>query len=269
MDLGSQVYDRKEEVTFYKSVFISDVHLGTRGSKAELLLSFLKTVECENLFLVGDIFDGWRLKKNWYWPIEHSTVVQKILRLSRKGARIIYIPGNHDEFMRQFIDHQFGNIELYNEYEYYATNGKKYIVIHGDKFDLVTVNFKWIAHIGDWAYTALINVNTVMHWIRTFFKMPYWSISKWAKKQVKEAVNFIGNYEQSLLHYAKSNAADGIICGHIHHANVTKIENVEYMNCGDWVESCTALVETIEGEFKLIHWGDEHVDTGPAGSQHQ
>ena len=162
----------------YKSVFISDIHLGTRGSKAELLLDFLKDVECENLFLVGDIFDGWRLKRNWYWAQSHSTVVQKMLRLSRKGTKITYIPGNHDEFMRQFLEYSFGDIELHNEIIYESVSGKRYIVVHGDKFDLVTVNYNWLAHIGDWAYTGLININTALHWVRSYFRLPYWSISK-------------------------------------------------------------------------------------------
>jgi UDP-2,3-diacylglucosamine pyrophosphatase LpxH len=245
----------------FKSVFISDVHLGTRGSKTGELLSFLRDLECDNLFLVGDIFDGWRLKKNWYWPVEHSTVVQKLLRMSRKGTHLIYIPGNHDEFMRQFLDHYFGNIVITNEYEYHSVDGKKYIVVHGDRFDLVTVNFKWLAHIGDWAYGVLINVNTALHFLRSFFKLPYWSISKWAKNQVKEAVNFIGNYESTLSHYAKIHRADGIICGHIHHPNITTLEDIKYMNCGDWVESCTALVEYDDGTFEVIHWGDRHVDS--------
>lgn len=243
----------------YKSVFISDIHLGTRGSKANELLSFLKDIECDNIFLVGDIFDGWRLKNGWYWPVEHSTVIQKLLRMSRKGTKLIYIPGNHDEFMRQFLEHNFGDIELHNEMVYESVSGKKYIIVHGDKFDLVTVNFKWLAHIGDWAYTALININTGVHAIRSYFKLTYWSISRWAKHKVKEAVNFIGNYEQSLSHYAKLHKADGIICGHIHHANITKLDDIEYMNCGDWVESCTALVENLDGKFEIIYY--ENIDS--------
>jgi len=239
----------------YKSIFISDVHLGTRGSKPELLLSFLKDAECDNLFLVGDIFDGWRLKKGWYWPEQHSTVIQKILRMSRKGTKIIYIPGNHDEFMRQFVGHQFGEITLTDEYLYHALNGKDYIIVHGDKFDLVTMNMKWLSHAGDWAYTLLLNINTVLHWVRSYFRLPYWSLSKWAKKQVKEAVNFIGNYESSLAHYARIKNVDGVICGHIHSAAMDIIEDVEYMNCGDWVESCTALVEHVNGTWEIIYVG--------------
>ena len=249
------------ENNHYKSVFISDIHLGTRGSKAEVLLSFLKDIECDNLFLVGDIFDGWRLKKDWYWPQEHSTVIQKILRLSRKGTRIIYLPGNHDEFMRQFLEHNFGSVELYDEIVYEALNGKKYVVIHGDKFDLVTMNMKWLAHVGDWAYSLLLNINTGLHWARSYLRLPYWSLSRWAKQKVKEAVNFIGNYEHSLAHYARIKHVDGVICGHIHSANISIIEDVEYMNCGDWVESCTALVETMDGKFEIIHWRQSDVVT--------
>jgi UDP-2,3-diacylglucosamine pyrophosphatase LpxH len=252
----------------YKSIFISDVHLGTRGSKSELLLDFLKDVECENLFLVGDIFDGWRLKKGWYWPQEHSTVIQKILRMSRKGTKVFYIPGNHDEFMRQFLEHSFGSVELHDEMVYESVLGKKYIIIHGDKFDFVTMNMTWLSHIGDWAYTGLLNINTLVHKIRSYFRLPYWSLSKWAKQRVKEAVNFIGNYEHSLTHYARIKHVDGIICGHIHSANMDIINGIEYMNCGDWVESCTALVEHCDGRFEIIHWRQTDVDSIDTGSQH-
>lgn len=236
----------------YKSIAISDVHLGTKGSKADLLLSFLRDAECDNLFLVGDIFDGWRLKRNWYWAEDHSTVVQKILRMGRKGTKIYYIPGNHDEFMRQFLEHSFGNIELHNEMVYTAVNGKQYIIIHGDKFDIVTMNMKWIAHAGDWAYTTLLNINTAIHWFRSYFRLPYWSLSKWAKHKVKEAVNFIGNYEQSLINYARIKQVNGVICGHIHSSNISVIDGIEYMNSGDWVESCTALVEHLDGTWEIV-----------------
>jgi len=238
--------------TNYRSIFISDVHLGTKGSKAELLLIFLRYAECDNLFLVGDIFDGWRLKRNWYWAEDHSTVVQKILRMGRKGTKIYYIPGNHDEFMRQFLEHSFGNIELHNEMIYKAVNGKQYIIIHGDKFDIVTMNMKWIAHAGDWAYTLLLNINTAIHWFRSYFRLPYWSLSKWAKHKVKEAVNFIGNYERSLINYARIKQVDGVICGHIHSSNISVIDGIEYMNSGDWVESCTALVEHLDGTWEIV-----------------
>lgn len=249
----------------YKSVIISDIHLGTKGSKAALLLDFLKDCECENLFLVGDILDGWRLKKGWYWPQEHSTVIQKILRMSRKGTKVYYLPGNHDEFMRNFLEHSFGNIELHNEMMYKASNGKNYIVIHGDKFDIVTMNAKWLSHLGDWAYTTLLAINTILHQIRSYFRLPYWSLSKWAKHKVKEAVNFIGDYEHSLINYARIKNADGIICGHIHSANLSVIDGIEYMNSGDWVESCTALVEQLDGTWELIHY----VATDTASGSHQ
>jgi UDP-2,3-diacylglucosamine pyrophosphatase LpxH len=238
----------------YHSVFISDVHLGTKGSKAELLVAFLREVECHNLFLVGDIFDGWRLKKNWYWNEHHSTVVQKVLRMARKGTKVYYIPGNHDEFMREFLEYNFGSIELHNEMTYTALNSKKYIVIHGDKFDFVTLNMKWLAHIGDQGYTLLLNLNTMLHWVMSKLRLPYWSLSKWAKSQVKQAVNFVGNYEASLVNYARIKHADGIICGHIHSANISTINHIEYMNSGDWVESCTALVEHTDGRWEIITW---------------
>ena len=252
----------------YHSVFISDVHLGTKGSKAELLVAFLREVECQNLFLVGDIFDGWRLRNSWYWNEHHSTVVQKILRMARKGTKVYYIPGNHDEFMREFLEYNFGSIELHNEMTYTGINGNQYIVIHGDKFDIVTLNAKWLAHIGDWAYTTLLNINTALHWIMTKLRLPYWSLSKWAKNQVKQAVSFVGDYETSLVNYARLKKADGIICGHSHSAKIGMINDIEYMNSGDWVESCTALVEHTDGLWEIITWTtDTDVVIDTTGSQ--
>jgi DNA repair exonuclease SbcCD nuclease subunit len=214
-------------------------------------------MECESLYLVGDIFDGWRLKKDWYWPQEHSTVIQKLLRMSRKGTKIVYLPGNHDEFMRQFLGHQIGFITLTEEYLHKGVDGKNYIVLHGDRFDLVTMNMTWLSHIGDWAYTILLNANTVIHFIRSFFNLPYWSLSKWAKGKVKEAVKFIGNYEETLTKYVKNKGLGGIICGHIHSPKIREIDGLMYMNCGDWVESCTALVENYDGSFEIIKWRDK------------
>ena len=239
---------------YYKSVFISDIHLGARMSQAESLLEFLKTFECENLFLVGDIIDGWALSKNFYWPQQHNDVIQKLLRRSRKGENIIYLPGNHDEFLRSFGEHDFGNIKLVDHFVYTGLNDKKYLIIHGDQFDAVIKKMKWLAHLGTWAYDAMIRINVMVSYIRKFLNLPYWSLSAWAKYKVKKAVNFIGDFETNLTDYAKSKDADGIICGHIHHANMRDINGMHYINCGDWVESLTAIVEHTDGTWELIKW---------------
>jgi UDP-2,3-diacylglucosamine pyrophosphatase LpxH len=244
---------------YYKSVFISDIHLGARMSQAESLLEFLKTFECENLFLVGDIIDGWALSKNFYWPQQHNDVIQKLLRRSRKGENIIYLPGNHDEFLRSFGEHDFGNIKLVDHFVYTGLNDKKYLIIHGDQFDAVIKKMKWLAHLGTWAYDAMIRINVMVSYIRKFLNLPYWSLSAWAKYKVKKAVNFIGDFETNLTDYAKSKDADGIICGHIHHANMRDINGMHYINCGDWVESLTAIVEHTDGTWELIKWNKNSV----------
>ena len=240
--------------TKYKTVFISDVHLGTKMSQARLLLDFFKTFECEKLYLVGDIIDGWSLKRSFYWPQEHNDILQKILRRARKNTEVIYIPGNHDEFLRSFGDHQFGNVSLLRNDIHTGIDGYRYIVMHGDEFDAVMNNIKWLSKFGAWAYDVSMIFNVLVTKIRSLFNLPYWSLSAWLKNSVKEAVNFIGNYEQNLSAFAKSKDANGIICGHIHHANIRKIDDVVYMNCGDWVESCTALVEHYDGTWEIINW---------------
>lgn len=238
----------------YKSVFISDIHLGTKMSQAQALLDFLKTFETENLFLVGDIIDGWALNSNFYWPQIHNDVVQKLLRKTRKGINLVYIPGNHDEFLRSFCDLNLGNLTLTKNYTYKGIDGKTYFIMHGDEFDTVIANMKWLAYLGSWAYELSIVLNVMVARIRNYFNLPYWSLSAWLKYKVKEAVNFIGKYEENLTHYANVRNVDGIICGHIHHPNIRNINNITYINCGDWVESCTAVVENLDGTWELIKW---------------
>ena len=223
-------------------------------SQPVALLEFIKTFKCERLYLVGDIIDGWAMSKSFYWPQEHNDVIQKIMRMARKGTLITYLPGNHDEFMRSFGDHQFGNIVLTDTIIHTGLNGKKYIVMHGDQFDIVVKNMKWLSHIGSWAYDLTIGLNVLIAKVRGWLDLPYWSLSAWAKYKVKQAVNFIGDFEENLAKFAKVKGADGIICGHIHHANIREIGDVKYMNCGDWVESCTALVETYEGRWIIIKY---------------
>lgn len=241
----------------HRALFLSDIHLGTKGCQAEMLLSFLKVHDAEYIYLIGDIFDGWRLRKGWYWPQSHNDVVQKILRKARKGSKIIYIPGNHDEVMRNYFGTHFGGIEVKETDIFESSTGKKFLIIHGDQFDVVIKNAKWLAHVGDWAYETVLGLSTLLNKFRRLWGGQYWSLSRWAKYKVKSAVNFIGDYEDILSSEAKKHGADGIICGHIHHPTIKKVDDVCYLNTGDWVESCTAIVENFDGEFELIYWVHE------------
>jgi UDP-2,3-diacylglucosamine pyrophosphatase LpxH len=243
-----------EHMNRYRAIFISDVHLGTRTSQANALLNFLKYAEADTIYLVGDIIDGWRLKKSWYWPQSHNDLVQKLLRKARKDTRIVFIPGNHDEFLRDFLDNQFGGIEIADSVIHAGLNGKRYLVIHGDQFDAVVMHAKWLAYIGDWAYEIALFLNSRINGIRRKFGLTYWSFSAWAKHRVKKAVNFISAFEDTLAGEARRQNANGVICGHIHHAVIRDIGGITYMNCGDWVESSTALVERMDGVFEIIEW---------------
>jgi UDP-2,3-diacylglucosamine pyrophosphatase LpxH len=246
-------------VTNVRAIFLSDIHLGTRGCQAALLLEFLRHYEADMVYLVGDIVDGWRLKRSWHWPQAHNDVVQKLLRKGRKGARIIYVPGNHDEFLRDFVGSQFGVVELADTCIHEGLNGRNYLVIHGDKFDMVVRHAPWLAALGDSAYTVALGVNTALSMIRRRMGLPYWSLSAWAKLKVKNAVSFIGDYEATLVHEAHREGVDGVICGHIHHAASHDLNGIHYMNTGDWVESCTAIVEHLDGRFELIEWSKQSV----------
>jgi UDP-2,3-diacylglucosamine pyrophosphatase LpxH len=241
----------------FRTIFISDVHLGSKAAKTDELLSFLRHHDSEKLILLGDIVDGWRLKRNWYWPQGCNDIVQKLLRKARKGTSIIYVPGNHDEFLRDFPGVHFGGIEVAERLIHTAGDGKTYLVLHGDEFDVVVRNARLIAYLGDWAYDAAIGINVVTSAIRRKFGLPYWSFSSWAKQQVKSAVKFIGRFQDAVVAEARREEVDGVICGHIHHAVVETISGVRYMNTGDWVESCTALVEHHDGRFELIYWSGE------------
>jgi UDP-2,3-diacylglucosamine pyrophosphatase LpxH len=238
----------------YRSIWISDVHLGTRGSKADYLLDFLKYSDSEYLYLVGDIVDGWRLKRAWYWPQSHNDVIQKILRRARKGTKVYYIPGNHDETAREYIGIQFGGVTVVNEIIHETADGRRFLVIHGDQFDAVVKYAKWLALIGDHAYVLLLHLNTGLNFVRRKLGFTYWSIAAYLKHRAKSAVEYIGNYETALAEEARRREVDGVICGHIHTAEMRNIEGVLYCNDGDWVESCTALVEHATGELEIINW---------------
>ena len=240
----------------YKSIFISDIHLGTRFSKAKVLLNFLKHNESDQLILVGDIIDGWAIKRKLIWPQEHSDVIQKILKKAKKGTKVTFITGNHDEFLRPFVPLLLGDsVSIANELEYVAINKRKYYITHGDFFDSITMTKKWLAILGDYGYDLLLHLNVVLNFLRKRIGIKkYWSLSKYVKDNVKSSVSFISDFEAVLSTHAKNKGYDGIICGHIHKAEIRDIEDIEYLNCGDWVESCTAIVETYEGEFKIINW---------------
>lgn len=237
-----------------RTIFISDIHLGTRGCQAEALLDFLRVYDADTVYLVGDIVDGWRLKSRWHWPQAHNDVVQKLLRKVRKGARIIYLPGNHDEFLRDYCGTTFGGIEILERVVHVTASGQRLLVLHGDQFDLVVRHAKWMAALGDGAYTLALGINTYLNMVRRKLGFPYWSLSGWAKGKVKNAVNFIGRFEEVLVGEAKRTRVDGIICGHIHAAALHRDYGIGYANTGDWVESCTGLVEHFDGELELIHW---------------
>jgi len=245
----------------WRTIWISDVHLGTPGCKASLLLAFLKAHRCQDLYLVGDIIDGWRLStSSWYWPGEHNRVVRQILRKSEKeGTRVHYITGNHDEFLRAYIEeHQLemGNIRVVNEAFHETANGNRLWIVHGDAYDGITRHHKWVALLGDTAYNFLLWSNHWFNHARRLLRMPYWSLSKAIKHKVKSAVSFIFEFEQTVAREAGRRKAHGVVCGHIHHAEKKQIDGIWYYNCGDWVESCTALVEDDTGEIHIIHWAD-------------
>jgi len=242
------------ETRQFRTLFISDVHLGSKAAKTDFLLDFLKHHEADTIILVGDIIDGWRLRRSWYWPQGCNDVVQKLLRKARKGTRIVYIPGNHDEFLREFPGMHFGGIEVAERMIHEAADGKKYLIIHGDEFDVVVRNARLLAYLGDWAYDAAIAINIVLAAVRRRIGLPYWSFSAWAKLQVKHAVNFIGEFQRVVADEARRNNVDGVICGHIHHAVMEDMDGIRYINTGDWVESCTAIAENADGTFELITW---------------
>ena len=248
-----------------RTIFISDVHLGTKGCKAELLNSFLKAHRCENLFLVGDIIDGWRISSTkWYWPSAHNRVVRQILRKSEKEkTNVFYVVGNHDEFLREYIaEHNFemGNIKIVNEFRHETAKGENLWVIHGDAYDGITRHHRWVALAGDAGYNFLLWSNRWVNGIRRAFNLPYWSLSKAIKHKVKKAVSYIFEYENTVARETAKRKLDGVVCGHIHHAEMKTINGIRYYNCGDWVQSCTAIVEDMAGNLDIVTWTGSDVD---------
>lgn len=241
----------------YKSIFISDIHLGARACQAEVLCDFLKNNTADNLFLVGDIVDGWRLSKKWYWPQSHTNAIRRILTASKRNTEVFYILGNHDEALRKFLsfDIGFGKIKILNEYDYIAEDGKKYLIIHGDQFDkLMLPKRKWLMHIGDAVYNFLVWINIHFNSVRKIIGKEYWSLSHFLKSRTKSALNFIYSYEHHLANYCLDHGYDGVICGHIHTPVIKDIMQIKYMNDGDMCENCSAIVEHSNGEFELLFW---------------
>lgn len=238
----------------YRTIWLSDIHLGTKGCQVEKLLDFLKQTESEYLIFVGDIIDFWSLKRASYWPTSHNTVVQKVLKKARHGTKVIFIPGNHDEVLREFIGLSFGEITIFEDYIHTLQNGKKIFCLHGDVFDVVTKYHKWIAVLGDIGYNFLLWLNRILNDLRSKFGFGYWSLSAFIKYKVKEAVSFIGEFENNIIKEGNQLNVDAVLCGHIHHAEIKKIDNMVYLNTGDVVESCTAIVETIDGNIQLLNF---------------
>jgi UDP-2,3-diacylglucosamine pyrophosphatase LpxH len=266
-------------VNKYRAIFLSDIHLGTPGCKAEHLLDFLRHNESESLYLVGDIIDGWALRSRFYWPQSHNDVIQKVLRKARKGTRVVYVPGNHDEIARQFCGLKFGDVSICEESSYTLHDGRKLWVVHGDIADGVIRHVKWLAYLGDALYDWLLWLNRHLNNIRLRMGFGYWSLSQYLKYKVKNAVSFISDFEHVLVREARKRGFDGVVCGHIHHAQIRTVDGALYVNDGDWVESLTALVETLEGELRIIvwnkilspnapaqHWSDEEEALEPAAA---
>ena len=241
----------------FRTIWISDVHLGTRGCNAEMLIDFLDHTDSDTMYLVGDIFDGWQLQKRFYWPASHNDVVWRILKRAKRSTRIIFIPGNHDEMFRQFTGMNFGGVEIRRQHIHETADGRRLLVLHGDEFDTITLSHRWLAHAGDYAYHALMRLNRWVSAYRRWMKLPYWSLSKFAKAKVKNAVDFISQFEEVVAREASVRGVDGVIAGHIHTADARTIGGIEYWNDGDWVEGCTALVEHDDGRMEILHWADE------------
>jgi UDP-2,3-diacylglucosamine pyrophosphatase LpxH len=248
-----------------RAIFLSDIHLGTRACQAERLLDFLRDYTSDYLYLVGDIIDFWGMSRGIYWSSAQNTVIQKILRRARRGESVFLIPGNHDEALRDYIDIAFGDIRVVREWIHIAADGKRYLLLHGDEFDQVTRYHRWIALLGDWGYDALVRANVVLSWFRRNLGLSgYWSLAGFAKRKVKTAMNFIFDFEQSVTRAVRARSVHGVICCHIHSAAIKRIEDIVYVNCGDWVESCTAVIEHYDGRLELLHHGAMAPDSVPA-----
>lgn len=248
-----------------RAIFISDVHLGTRACQAESLLAFLREHESEYLYLLGDIIDFWAMNRSVQWAGAHNTVVQKVLRRARHGCKVFFIPGNHDEALREYTGVAFGDIRVESEWIHETLDGRRYWLVHGDEYDQVTRHHRWVAVLGDVGYNALVRINLVLSRVRRLLRRPgYWSLAGYAKHKVKKAVSFIFDFEDAVAHAAQQRGFDGVVCGHIHAAADRRIGNVRYLNCGDWVDTCSAIVEHFDGRIEVVHWGVQGAAASPA-----
>ncbi|MEZ5812181.1 MAG: UDP-2,3-diacylglucosamine diphosphatase [Rhizobiaceae bacterium] len=255
------------DVTRYRAIWISDIHLGTRRAQCEYLLDFFRHTESDFLYLVGDIADNWSLKKKWYWKQSHNDVLQKILRKARKGTRVTYIPGNHDEQFRDFVGTRFGRVKVKQNAIHVGLNGKRYLVLHGDEFDGVIQYAKWLAFLGDSAYEWAMSLGILVNRVRRWFGMPYWSLSAYLKNRVKRAVEYLSLFEDVMVREARRHGADGVICGHVHTPEMRLVDGIAYFNDGDWVESCSALVEHLDGRFEILHWAEREASPARASAR--
>ncbi|MDB5685470.1 MAG: UDP-2,3-diacylglucosamine diphosphatase [Rhizorhabdus sp.] len=256
-DSAPQIAEPDGDRRRYRTIWISDIHLGTRGCNAAMLIDFLDSTDSETMYLVGDIIDGWRLKRSWYWPALHNDIVWRVMKRAKRGTRVVFIPGNHDEMFRQFTGLTFGGIEIRRSAIHETADGRRLMVTHGDEFDAIVMCHRWLAFLGDFAYELLLRANTVINAVRQKFDLPYWSLSKHAKQKVKNAVEFISRFEEAVAHEAGTRGVDGVVCGHIHTAEIREFGDIVYYNDGDWVEGCTALVEHFDGRMEVLHWADE------------
>lgn len=260
--IGDLIWDIESASRRVRALFLSDIHLGSRACRAQELLEFIKYYEPETIYLIGDIVDFWAMSRGVYWPASHNTVVQKILRKARHNVKVILIPGNHDEALRDYLGSNFGGITLMRDCVHTAADGKRYLLIHGDEYDQVTTYHRWVSVLGDISYNLLVHINRGLSWLRRRIGISgHWSLADYAKRNVLKAVSFIGDFEHAVVRNVKRMGLDGVICGHIHTAAIKRIEGVTYINCGDWVDSCTAIVEQSDGKMELVRRNN-----GPAHS---
>ncbi|MBU1253025.1 MAG: UDP-2,3-diacylglucosamine diphosphatase [Alphaproteobacteria bacterium] len=253
----------------FRTIWISDIHLGTKGCNAAMLIDFLDHTDSETMYLVGDIIDGWRLKKKFYWPPEHNDIVWRVLKRARRGTRIVYIPGNHDEMVRPFCGMNFGGVEIKRADVHTTADERRLLVLHGDEFDTIMLAHRWLAFVGDALYHVMMGLNGWVNAVRKGLGLPYWSLSKAAKHKVKNAVEFISKYEEVVARAASERGVDGVVCGHIHTAEMRDFDGIAYYNDGDWVEGCNALVEHFDGTMEILHWSDEIAKRDPLAESSQ
>ena len=243
-----------------RSIFLSDIHLGTRACQAERLLAFLRAYDAEYVYLLGDIIDFWSLERGIYWPALHNTFVQKMLKRARHEVKVVLVPGNHDEALREYVGSDFGDISVVRETIHTSADGRRYFLMHGDDFDQITRYHRWVALLGDIAYGLLLRLNGLLSWVRRKLHLTgYWSLAGYAKRKVKGALEFVYGFEESVVHHVRQMGLDGVVCGHIHSAAIKNIDGIAYINCGDWVDSCTAIVEHDDGRMELVHWRESEV----------